>query len=119
MKKNTTFPKLIQNFLSDDEISKIAASIGFADTARKLTIWALIEYMIMATACEWKSLRYSSDVGAASGFIHVDYPALSKKLKQLDFRLMKEVFALMHDGKCRLHPAFCGPYCICADEMAV
>ncbi|WP_018395882.1 hypothetical protein [Bacillus sp. 37MA] len=99
MKKNTTFSKLIQNFLSDDEMSKIAASIGFADTARKLTIRVLIEYMVMAAACEWKSLRYSSDVGAAAGLIHVDYSALSKKLKQLDFRFMKEVFALIA-GKC-------------------
>lgn len=90
MKKNATFPKLIQNFLSDDEMSKIATSIGIANTARKLTIRVLIEYMVMAAACEWKSLRYSSDVGAAAGLFRVDYSILSKTLKQLDLRYMKE-----------------------------
>ncbi|MET0786214.1 MAG: hypothetical protein ABWY25_05870 [Paenisporosarcina sp.] len=73
--------------------------VGYEDTARKLDVKTLIQYLVTAAACEWKSLRYCADVGSTAGLVDVHYSTLSKKLRQLDYTLMKQVFALIV-GKC-------------------
>lgn len=95
MKQHTMFPSLIQKFISDEELQPLIELTGYEDTARKLTVQALIQYLVMAAACEWKSLRYCADVGSTAGLVDVNYSTLSKKLGQLDYTLMKQVFELI------------------------
>ncbi|MFZ3591897.1 IS4 family transposase, partial [Bacillus sp. DJP31] len=95
MKEPTMFPNLIPKFISDEELQPLIELIGYEDTARKLTVKMLIQYLVAAANCEWKSLRHCSDVGALVGLVDVNYSTLSKKLGQLDYRLMKQVFALI------------------------
>ncbi|WP_019412379.1 IS4 family transposase [Paenisporosarcina sp. TG20] len=99
MKQNTMFPNLIQKFITDEELKPLIELIGYEDTARKLTVKTLIQYLVTAAASEWKSLRHSSEVGTSAGLVSVDYSTLSKKLGQLDYKLMKQVFSLIV-GKC-------------------
>ncbi|MGM7636798.1 IS4 family transposase, partial [Bacillus sp. Hm123] len=88
MKQNTMFPNLIQKFISDEELKLLIELVGYEDTARKLDVKTLIQYLVMAAACEWKSLRYCADVGSSAGLVDVNYSTLSKKMSQLDYELM-------------------------------
>nr|WP_245796558.1 IS4 family transposase [Domibacillus antri] len=95
MKQNTMFPNLVQKFISDEELQPLIQLVGYEDIARKLDVKTLIQYLVTAAACEWKSLRYCADVGSTAGLVDVNYSTLSKKLGRLDYALMKQVFALL------------------------
>lgn len=99
MKQNTMFPNLIQKFITDEDVALLTEMIGYEDTARKLTAGKLIEYLVTAAASEWKGYRYCGDVGTSAGLVDVDHSTLSKKMKELDYQLMKETFAMVVD-KC-------------------
>ena len=73
MNKNTTFQKLIQNFLSETELETILTEVGYEDTARKCTVATLISYLTSAAMNEWKSLRHSADVGPSAGLKTLDH----------------------------------------------
>lgn len=95
MKKNTIFPNLIQKFVSPEELNLLEKAVGYKDTARKLDVMTLIQYLITAAACEWKSFRYCADVGPGVGLPEVNYSTLSKKAGHIDFELMKKLFDLI------------------------
>nr|WP_232713346.1 hypothetical protein [Bacillus xiapuensis] len=90
---------MIQKFISDEELKPLIELVGYEDTARKLAVKTLIQYLVMAVACEWKSLRYCADVGSSVRLVDVNDSTLSKKMGQLNDELMKEVFHLIV-GKC-------------------
>lgn len=69
MNKNTTFQKLIQNFLSDAELEAILAEFAYEDTARKCTVSVLLSYLMGAAVNGWKSFRHAADVGPSAGLI--------------------------------------------------
>lgn len=62
MNKNTIFPNLIQKFVAPEELELLIEAVGYEDTAHKLDVMALIQYLITAATCEWKSFRYCADV---------------------------------------------------------
>lgn len=99
MKQNTMFPNLIQKFITDEDVALLTELIGYQDTARKLTVGKLIEYLVTAAASEWKGYRHCGDVGTSAGLVDVDHSTISKKMKELDYRLMKKALALVVD-KC-------------------
>ena len=99
MKQNTMFPNLIQKFITDEDVAFLMELIGYQDTARKLTVGKLIEYLVTAAASEWKGYRHCGDVGTSAGLVDIDHSTISKKMKKLDYRLMKQAFALIVD-KC-------------------
>lgn len=95
MNKNTTFPKLIQTFLSEAEIQGVLQEFGYKDTARKCTVSTLLSYLVSAAAHEWKSLRHCADVGASVGLVSIDHSSLSKHLKALNYEIMKRLVTLL------------------------
>jgi len=95
MNKNTTFQKLIQNFLSETELQAILKEFHYEDKARKCTVSTLISYLVTAAANEWKSLRHSADVGPSAGLVSVDHSSLSKRMKAIDFVIIKRVFEVI------------------------
>ncbi|MBO0588386.1 MULTISPECIES: IS4 family transposase [unclassified Sporosarcina] len=95
MNKNTTLQTLVQNFLSVDEIQAILKEFGYVETARKCTVSVLISYLVTAAVKEWKSLRYSADLGASVGLVSVDHSSLSKHLKKLDYAIIKRIFEVI------------------------
>lgn len=46
MKQNTMFPNLIQKFITEEDVALLTQLIGYRDTARKLTVGKLIEYLV-------------------------------------------------------------------------
>ena len=92
MNKNTTFQKLIQNFLSETELEMILKEFAFEDTARKCTVSVLLSYLTGAAVNGWKSFRHSADVGPSTGLVSLDHSSLSKKMSALDYAIMKRIF---------------------------
>lgn len=79
MTKNTTFLKLIQTVLTDDDIYEIAEEIGIKDLSNKVNLWAVTEYMIMA-ACSISSACRS--IIAISSFLD----SCSRDMNRTSFR---------------------------------
>jgi hypothetical protein len=72
MTKNTTFLKLIQTILTDDDIKEIAQDLGIDDASNKVTLRTVTEYMMMSAAHGWTGYRDAADVGPAAGLIQLD-----------------------------------------------
>ena len=92
MAKNTTIFTLLQNFISQEEVDGILAEFGFDDTARKCDVPTRLNYLVGAAIFEWKSLRYASDVATEKGLKSVDYSTLSKRLGELNYLIVKQIF---------------------------
>lgn len=92
MTKNTTFLKLIQTILTGEDINEIADELGLDDSANKVNLRAVTEYMIMAAVHGWTGYREAADVGPSADLIQLEHSSLSKKLKELDYSFMKAVF---------------------------
>ena len=95
MAKNTTIFKLLQNFISKEEIDGILAEFQFEDKARKCDVPTLINYLVGAATFEWKSLRHAADVAPAQGLKSVDYSTLSKRLGELNYLIVKRIFEVI------------------------
>ena len=95
MTKNTTFQRLIQNFLSDVELQEILAEFEFEDKARKCTVSVLLSYLTGAAMNGWKSFRHAADVGHSAGLVPLDHSSLSKTVTHLDYAIMKRVFEVI------------------------
>jgi hypothetical protein len=95
MNKNTMFPNLLQKIITDDELEVIKKVVHYQDTARKLTVFHLVQYFIAAAANEWKSYRSCADVGSSCGLPKVDHSTISKKASNMDFLVMKKLFELI------------------------
>ncbi|MFZ3590453.1 hypothetical protein ACOI1C_14650 [Bacillus sp. DJP31] len=92
MKKNTTFHNLFQKIVSEEEIATIQDAIGYKDTARKLDVVTLINYLLCASMNELKSYRDCADVGDQHGLPKINHSTLSKKAGHLDYNIMKKLF---------------------------
>jgi Transposase DDE domain len=99
MNKNTMFPHLIQKIISLNEINRIKETLEYNDSANKIDVFTLLQYMISAAAHEWKSYRHSAEVGSNYGLKRLNYSSLSKKLSTLDFNVFKRIFELVR-SKC-------------------
>jgi hypothetical protein len=95
MKKNTTFHNLFQKIVSKEEIAVIQDAIAYKDTARKLDVLTLINYLLCAAMNELKSYRDCADVGDQYGLPKVNFSTLSKKAGHVDYNIMKKLFHLV------------------------
>jgi len=93
MTKINTIFTLLQNFISQEEVDEILADVGFVDVARKCDVSTLVSYLVGAATFEWKSMRHAADVAPSHGLKDVDYSTLSKRLKALDFQILKCIFS--------------------------
>lgn len=91
------FPHLIKKFITDEDTALLAELIDYEDIARKLTVGKLIDYLVTAAASEWKDYCHCGDVSTSAGLVNVDHSTISKKMKEVDYQLMKKAFALVVD----------------------
>ena len=95
MEKYSTFPNLLQKVISEEELALVQQAAGYPDTARKLDVFTLVQYLTSAALHSFKSYRHCADVGSRYGLPRVDHSTLSKKAGQMDFRIMKQLFELV------------------------
>jgi Transposase DDE domain len=95
MKKSTMFQSLLQSVLSEEEVIRLAERIGYTDTARKFSVYTLLQYWTQAAFEQWNGYRDGADRAAACGLAQANYSTFSKKAKAVPFELFKRLFHLM------------------------
>ena len=95
MKKNTTIMNIMQVFFSLDEVNEIAELVGYKDTARKFTVYSLLEYLVAASVGEWKSFRSGVDYALDFSLEAVNYSTFSKKASDVPYYVFKKLFGLI------------------------
>ncbi|OIJ20895.1 hypothetical protein BKP45_07760 [Anaerobacillus alkalidiazotrophicus] len=95
IKKNIKFHNLFQKIVSEEEMTIIRYAIGYKDTARKIDVLTLINYLLYASMNELNSYRDCADVGDQYGLPKVNHSTLSKKDSHVDYNIMKKLFHLV------------------------
>lgn len=91
MTKHNTIFNLLQNFISPEDLAEILQEYGFEDVARKCTVDTLLHYLVGAAVFKWESMRDAADRAPSEGLARVNYSTLSKRLKALDFHIIKQI----------------------------
>jgi hypothetical protein len=73
MKKSITIPFILQSVLTPEEVALVVQAVGYVDTARKFTVYHLLQYWCAAASEEWSGYRLGADRAAHSGLLEVHY----------------------------------------------
>lgn len=65
LKKRCPYEK--EYHTSEEELADIQIAFGYKDTARKLDVLTLINYLVCVSVNEFKSYRHCADVGVQYG----------------------------------------------------
>ena len=95
MKNFTPFQTFLQAVLTKEEIEPLIELVGYKDTARKFTVYALLQYWTQAAFEQWDGFREGADRAVASGLPKADYSTFAKKAKDVPFPLFKRIFQLL------------------------
>lgn len=94
MNKFTMFLDLFQSAVTEEEVKKLVAQVGYEDTARKCTVYQLLSFFAQAAFGQWKSYRHGALQTSLCGLPKMDYSSLSKKAKDIPFEIFKQLFHL-------------------------
>jgi len=65
MKKSTMFQSFLQSILSEEEVMKTAQLVGYHETARKFSLYTLLQYWTQAARClprcQWSATERDRD----------------------------------------------------------
>jgi hypothetical protein len=95
MKKNTTFTKLTQILLTEEEVKQLSELIGYEEKGRKLTVYTLLQYWIHAALEKWEGFRDGADRAFKSGLLPINYSTFSKKASEVPYEIFKRLFHLL------------------------
>jgi len=95
MKNNNRVIEALQAQISEDEVKNICRKNKYIDTARKFTVYRLVEYFVAAAVGEWNSFRAAEINGASYKLIPIDYSTFSKKASEVDYNITKELYKLL------------------------
>jgi len=95
MKKSITIPCILQSVLSPEEVKLVVKAVGYVDTARKFTVYHLLQYWCAAANEEWTGYRFGADHAARNGLREVHYSCFSGKAADVPFTVFKELLHLL------------------------
>ncbi|MBJ6360123.1 hypothetical protein ACFOQM_02170 [Paenibacillus sp. GCM10012307] len=94
MKKSITIPSILQSIRTPEEVALVIQSVGYVDTARKFTVYHLLQYWCAAASEEWSGYRSGTDHAARNGLPEVHYSCFSGKAADVPLAVFKELFHL-------------------------
>ncbi|WP_181454732.1 hypothetical protein [Paenibacillus dendritiformis] len=89
MKKSITIPFILQSVLTPQEVANVVQAVGYLDTARKLTVYHLLQYWCAAASEEWSGYRLRADRATHSGLLEDHYSCFSGKAADVPFVVFK------------------------------
>ena len=92
MKKCTTFTKLVQTLLTEEDVKQILQELNYKDTASKFTASQLLLFFMHAALGQWDSYRSGVGKAVTSGLISVCYSSFSSKASEVPYELFKQLF---------------------------
>ncbi|SFM52143.1 hypothetical protein SAMN03159341_1425 [Paenibacillus sp. 1_12] len=108
MKKSTTFTKLVQTLLKEEDVKEIVEELKYADVARKFTAHQLLLFFMHAALGQWDSYRSGEGKVVCYGLNPFHYSTFSTKASDVPYELFKRLFHLLisrcnRSTKRRLH----------------
>ena len=96
MKNDNTILESLQIVLTEEEVQKIAKLCGYIVVGRKLTVYKVLEYLMMASIEECKSYRGTVVTKTAIyGLPEVEHTTLSTRIAEIPYKVFKEIFELV------------------------
>lgn len=92
MKKSTTFTKLVQTLLTEEDVKQILQELKYEDTASKFTASQLLLFFMHAALGQWDSYRSGVGKAVICGLIPVCYSSFSSKASDVPYELFKQLF---------------------------
>lgn len=103
MSNNTQISQIMQGLIKKEIVENICEKYNYKDTGRKLTVYVLFQYFILAALIESKSFRELSLQGEYYGLPKVDYSTLSKKASEINYKIFAEIFIYIFNKCNRNH----------------
>jgi hypothetical protein len=96
MKNDITIFESLQIILTEEEVEKITESCGYIVVGRKITVYKILKYLLMASIEECESYR-GTVLGktTAYGLEKIDHSSLSTRVAELPYKVFKEIFELI------------------------
>ncbi|MCM3288701.1 IS4 family transposase [Paenibacillus sp. MER 180] len=69
--------------------------VGYHETARKFSVYTLLQYWTQAAFEQWNGFRDGANRAITCGLTQVDYSTFSKKAKAVPFAMFKRLFHLV------------------------
>ncbi|MDT8863105.1 IS4 family transposase [Alkalihalobacillus sp. MEB130] len=96
MNKINTLPRLLQLFITEEEMIQIALKHGYIETARKFNFVHLINFWSVAATETWSGYREAeAHLPNYPEVPSVDHSTLAKKAKNVPFQVMRDIFQLL------------------------
>jgi hypothetical protein len=95
MKKSTTFTKLVQTLLKEEDVKEIVEELKYADVARKFTAHQLLLFFMHAALGQWDSYRSGVGKAVGCGLNPFHYSTFSTKASDVPYELFKRLFHLL------------------------
>ncbi|WP_141506457.1 IS4 family transposase [Paenibacillus luteus] len=95
MRKSITIPSILQSILTPEEVALVVQAVGYVDTARKFTVYHLLQYWCAAASEEWPGYRFGADRASRIGLPEVHYSSFSGKAADVPFTVFKALFHLL------------------------
>lgn len=95
MRKSTTFTKLVQTLLTEEDVKNLLQEINYEDKARKFTANQLLLYFMHAALGQWDSYRSGIGKAIPCGLMPVCYSSFSSKAGDVPYELFKRLFHLL------------------------
>jgi Transposase DDE domain len=88
--------QLLQSFITEEDITRLAKQYGYEDTARKLSLMDLLKFWVISAAEKWSSFRDSeTKLPNYTELPNVDHSTLAKKAKAVPYEIIRDVFQLL------------------------
>ena len=91
MRNNTTISKIMQEVIKEKEIKELCEKYKYEDKARKAKVSMVLQYQMSGAMEESASYRELEIDGRKNGLEKVDYSTLSKKGKEIPYRIALEL----------------------------
>jgi hypothetical protein len=95
MKKSTTFTKLVQTLLNEEDVKRILEDLDYKDTAPKFTAHQLLLFFTHSALGEWESYRSAVGKAVNCGLRLVNHSTFSIKASDVPYELFKQLFHLL------------------------
>lgn len=95
MKNNNIIKNTLQTILTEEEVEKLAKSFDYRVKSRKITVYNLVEYLVVASIEQSKSFRETVCYSKKYGLGEISYSGLSRKANDVSYEVMKNIFEIL------------------------
>lgn len=86
--------KVLQTFITEEEVQNLCEEWGYEDKARKFSAHDLVRFFVISSAKQWKSFRDAEPkLPNEKSLPSVDHSTLAKKAQSVPYEILQELFS--------------------------